>query len=498
MTESPEDAAHSTAADRTAEIDRLCDLYEAEWRAGSPRPIAEHVAAAGADLRPALQAELETVAEELVRERDSAAESAGGVAAAPHRLVPIIAGCPTFSCLPRESIDALAARLERGTVVPGTRVLTQAAACPGLQIVLRGRLVIELEDDSGARRHIDDVRPGGIVGEIGLLTGRPCTAHVTATEESELLVLPAASFRELRGEFPELELALSQLVGDRLGEREFDGLCGKVVGPCRLIRCLGRGGMGVVYEGRMLLGEAEVAVKMLRHGLAHDARAIDRFRREAAMLDGLRHHGIVGVADLFVECRTLFLIMELCRGRDVRQLLAAHGPVEPGIARRLLGQIAAALAHAHARGVVHRDIKPSNVLIDLAGRAKLADFGLAAMVMEKTGTGLVGTPGYMPPEQLAGGELGPAADWYAFGCLAAEVLSGRPLFDPTDLVAMATAKAERTPSLDPAWSHADPELADIIAASLHPLPERRRLDLDAVAGWAGPVPELAAACGHGA
>lgn len=491
-------ATDPTILVRSAEIDRICDRYEADWRAGRAPPVADVLVAVADDLRPALETELIAIVDELRQDIPAAGAAVDAAWAAHATLARAVAACPTFTHLPTAALAALAARLERRSVPTETVVLVQDAACPGLHVVLRGRLVVELDDHAGMRRLIGEALPGSVVGEIGLLTGRPCTAHVRAVEETELLVLPAAAFAALRAEFPELEPALAQVVGDRLGEREVDGLCGKLVGPCRLVRCLGRGGMGVVYEARLVAGGDQVAVKMLRHGLADDPRAVERFRQEAAVLGDLRHPGIARVADLFVDCRTLFLIMELCRGADLRSLVHVWGPLPPPAARRLLGQIAAALAHAHARGVVHLDVKPSNVLLDESGLVKLIDFGLARMLTEEQHGCWSGTPRYMPPEQLAAGAAGPAADWYAFACLAAELLAGRPLFDDGDLVVMAAAKAAWPQRLDAGWTAADPELALIVEAALHPLPESRRLELEAVARWAGPVPEWSPAPSAGA
>jgi hypothetical protein len=488
-------ATDPTILVRSAEIDRICDRYEADWRAGRAPPVADVLLTVADDLQPALETELLAIVEELRHDAPAAGAGADAAWATRATLTRAVAACPTFTHLPPAALAALAARLERRSVLAETAVLVQDAACPGLQIVLRGRLVVELDDHAGTRRPLGEALPGSVVGEIGLLTGRPCTAHVRAVEETELLVLPAAAFAELRAEFPELEPALAQVVGDRLGERELDGLCGKLVGPCRLVRCLGRGGMGVVYEAQLVTGGEPVALKMLRHGLADDPRAVDRFRQEAQVLSDLRHPGIARVADLFVDCRTLFLIMELCGGSDLRSVVAARGPLPPPAARRLLGQIADALAHAHARGVVHLDVKPSNVLLDESGLAKLIDFGLARMLTEDRRGYWSGTPRYMPPEQLAAGAAGPAADWYAFACLAAELLSGRPLFDDGDLVIMAAAKSAWPQRLAAGWTAADPELAAIVAAALHPLPESRRLDLEAVARWAGPVPAWSPAPG---
>lgn len=483
----------STDEATVAEVDRRCDLFEEAWRTGKSPTVAEYVAAADAAVRPQLAVELDLLAAEL--RRKSAASGSEGRSArgdSHESLLQSLARCSSFAHLSPVSLAALASRLVRRTAVAGEAILEQGRACPGLQILLRGRLVIELEDSDGRRVRIDEALPGSVVGEIGLLTGQPCTAHVRVAEDSALLVLAATDFADLRRTFPELELALTQVVDDRLGEREFDGLCGKTIGPFQLVRCLGRGGMGVVYEARRIVGGEEVAVKMLRHGLADDPRAVDRFQQEAVVLAAMRHPGIVGVADLFVEFRTMFLVMELCRGTDLRQAMVSRGPLCPAIVRRVLGQIAAGLAHAHRQSVVHLDVKPSNVLIDTAGTVKLADFGLARMFADDNGaTGLMGTPRYMPPEQLAGCAAGVASDWYAFGCLAAELLTATPMFDDTDLIALAVSKTCWRMPDEWEWARADPELAALVAAAMHPLPEHRQLDLDAVATWAGPVPELA-------
>jgi tRNA A-37 threonylcarbamoyl transferase component Bud32 len=481
---------NTTLADRRAQIDRICDHYEAAWRAGHSLSIAEIVADVEGALRAVLEAEINALAEELDRERSTGERGHEDFPVDRATLLRAIIDCPTFSFLPPSSAMALAERLEHRRVSVGTPLLVQAEPCPGLQIVLRGRLTIELKDAAGVKHHIDEALPGSIVGEMGLLTGRPCTASVWALEETDVLTLPTAAFTELQKQFPELELALAQLVGDRLGERAIDGLCGKVVGPCRLLRCLGRGGMGVVYDAQMIDDESVVAVKMLRHSLADDTHAADQFHREAAVLSNLRHEGIARVRNLFVDCRTLFFIMERCDGLNLQRLLGDYGPVPPPTARKLLGQLASALSHAHKRDIVHLDLKPSNVIVTGDGCTKLIDFGLARILAEDQAGCWSGTPRYMAPEQLAEGTAGPAADWYAWGCLAVELLTARPLFDSSNLIAMATAKAAWPPPQMGDWSASDPELAEIVEASLHPLPELRELDLEAVSRWAEPAPEI--------
>jgi CRP-like cAMP-binding protein len=470
----------------SAVIDRLCDQYEEDWRAGRVRDVGDYLAEADPAIRPSLSAELTAIASELEAEHDDPAAKDRGA------LMRAVTECPTFDHLALEPRTALANALSRRSFAPGDRVLTQGSACPGLHIVLDGRLTIEVHAAEAASRRIDDAIAGSVVGEMGLLTGNPCTANVFAAEATKTLFLDAAIYEDLRIRFPELEWSLGQLVGDRLGEREFDGLCGKRVGPCVLLRCLGRGAMGVVYEAQSEETGDPLAVKMLRHSLADDPHALTRFRREAELLQSLQHSGILAVGEVFLEYRTLFLSMELCRGRDLGKITAARGPLSPPVVRPLLGQVAAALNHAHERNIVHLDLKPANLLLDCTGRVKLADFGLARLLSDHDSFGLTGTPRYMPPEQLASEAVGAAADWYAWGCVAAELLSGRPLFDDSDMVAMAKAKASRQPVLSDDWTAQDPELAEVVRAAVHPLPELRLLDLDIVTSWARPVPELAA------
>ncbi|MBI4862049.1 MAG: protein kinase [Candidatus Riflebacteria bacterium] len=189
---------------------------------------------------------------------------------------------------------------------------------------------------------------------------------------------------------------------------------------------LGQGGMGVVYRAHDTVRGVDVAVKVLSPLVRDDRSAVKRFEVEARTLQKLDHPGIVRVLD--VELGVLPLMaMELLKG-DPLDGLVRRGPLECGRALHLAGQVAEALGHSHAAGVVHRDLKPSNIMVLAGDRAKLLDFGLAKdedrTRLTRTGD-VIGTVRYMPPEQFAGRPTGPATDVYALALLLLEMLTGR-------------------------------------------------------------------------
>jgi serine/threonine-protein kinase len=223
-----------------------------------------------------------------------------------------------------------------------------------------------------------------------------------------------------------------------------------LAGRFELKEFLGRGGMGEVYlaEDRELGGP--VALKTIRMGLL-DTQGTARFRREVQLARQVTHEGICRVFDVgreSIEGRELvFFTMEFVPGETLRQLLQRKGKLSAEEARPLLAQLAAALQALHAKGIVHRDLKPANVMVD-GGRLCLTDFGLARAFEddeaagEYTQTGaILGTPGYMAPEQLAGETATPASDVYAFGVVAYEMLTGQRAAQSDDLAAGRTGLA---------------------------------------------------------
>jgi tetratricopeptide (TPR) repeat protein len=211
------------------------------------------------------------------------------------------------------------------------------------------------------------------------------------------------------------------------------GDAGKAIRQYAIVRELGKGGMGVVYEAFDTTLKRRVAIKTILDPARADPDALERFRREAQAAARVPHPGIVQVFETGVHEGKPFLVMELVDGESFEALLKREA-VPPRRVAEIVRGVALALEHAHAHGVVHRDVKPANVLVDKEGKPRLTDFGLArdeAVTAQLTATGdVLGTPAYMAPEQARGvpGEQGPHTDVYALGGLLYRALTGSPPF----------------------------------------------------------------------
>ncbi len=222
-------------------------------------------------------------------------------------------------------------------------------------------------------------------------------------------------------------------------DRVADEAIGRVIaGRFRVERPLGRGGSGRVYLATQLSIGREVALKLLHPDHARDRVQVRRFYREARAATRLGSEHVVRIIDFGVddETRTPFIAMEYLEGETLRERIA-RGPVAPKEAARIGAAIARALGEAAAAGIVHRDLKPANVMC-VAGRdgptVKVMDFGVAKDLaggdtdtLTLQGVAL-GTPAYMAPEQVSGGDVGPRTDLYALGCVLFEMVTGAPLF----------------------------------------------------------------------
>jgi serine/threonine protein kinase/beta-lactam-binding protein with PASTA domain len=213
-------------------------------------------------------------------------------------------------------------------------------------------------------------------------------------------------------------------------------------GRYRLEERLARGGMSTVYAATDLRLHKTVAVKVMAEHLAHDPTFVDRFTREARAAAMLSHVNVVGVSDQGSDQGLVFLVMELVRGRTLRDLLQARGRLTVAEAFAVLEPTLAGLTAAHRAGIVHRDIKPENVLIGVDGVVKVADFGLARAVVgtgqtSQTGGVLIGTVAYLSPEQLERGRADARSDIYAAGIVLYEMLTGHPPYGGDTPLAVA-------------------------------------------------------------
>ncbi|MEO5617868.1 MAG: serine/threonine-protein kinase, partial [Candidatus Eisenbacteria bacterium] len=209
---------------------------------------------------------------------------------------------------------------------------------------------------------------------------------------------------------------------------------------------LGRGGMGEVYAATDLTLDRRVALKFVSQGLAGDEETVQRFEREARAAAALNHPHIATLYAFERDGHRPFIAMELLSGRSLRTRLA-QGPFALGEALALARSVAAALAHAHARGIAHRDIKPENLMLDEHGTIKVTDFGLAraAQLSRLTMTGTtMGTAAYMGPEAAAG-ESGTPTDVFALGVVLHEMLAGVTPWRADNPLAMMFAIAQARP-----------------------------------------------------
>jgi serine/threonine protein kinase len=202
----------------------------------------------------------------------------------------------------------------------------------------------------------------------------------------------------------------------------------------RLIEVLGRGGMGIVFRAHETALDREVALKVLALDPVLSPEAYARFEREAKLAARLDHPHIVPIFAVGQRNTVAFYTMRLVRGGTLEDVLAGHASLDVEHVFDILRDVARALDYAHAQGVIHRDIKPANVLIGDSGHAMVSDFGIAKALGSGdapvgSGTGIIGSPGYMSPEQWRGEDIDAKADQYALGVMAFEMLTGHRPFE---------------------------------------------------------------------
>ncbi len=218
-------------------------------------------------------------------------------------------------------------------------------------------------------------------------------------------------------------------------------------GRYRIVRRLGQGGMARVFLAQDESLHRQVAVKVLADRHSDDPHFIERFQREARAAARLNHPNIVQVYDQSQTAGMSYIVQEYVEGETLKDLIRRESPIEPRRAITIALQILAALRVAHQQGVIHRDVKPQNILVQLDGKIKVADFGIAsAGDTEMTEAGsIVGTAQYLAPEQARGLSVGPPADLYAVGIVLYEMLSGRVPFEGEAAVTVAMRHVQEAP-----------------------------------------------------
>jgi eukaryotic-like serine/threonine-protein kinase len=282
----------------------------------------------------------------------------------------------------------------------------------------------------------------------------------------------------------------SDLEGRRLGDRY------------RIESLVASGGMAAVWRATDEVLGRRVAVKVLHDRLGRDRDVVTRFRREAVAAARLSHPAVVRVFDTGEEEGLNYIVMELCEGRTLQDIVERDAPLPPTEAVAIVRAVLQGLAHAHRGGVVHRDVKPSNILLDGNGLVKVTDFGIAkaGFAEDLTTTGnLMGTARYLAPEQVEGGVVDARADLYASGIVLYELLTGRPPFRAETNLAAATMRLTTEPPPPGALRSGIPRALDAaVMRSLARDPDGRYQSaeemseaLEAAMPGDGPAPTLA-------
>ena len=253
------------------------------------------------------------------------------------------------------------------------------------------------------------------------------------------------------------------------------------LGDYELVRELGRGGMGVVYEAKHLKRGNRVALKTLPtgvHGQEINADRLHNFRREFRSLAEINHSNLVGMQTLEVDGSQWFFTMDLIEGTEFLNYVRPQNRLDEVRLRSALKQLAVGIIFLHENGIVHRDLKPSNVLVEPDGRVLILDFGLVAQLQhvgDATATGsamFAGTPRYAAPEQMFG-ERTEATDWYAFGTMLYEALAGHPPFTASSQVELLQNKQRENPLPLAGRNEVDQQLAKLAEQLLKREPELR-------------------------
>src|SRR5450432_891362 len=283
---------------------------------------------------------------------------------------------------------------------------------------------------------------------------------------------------------------------------------GTKLGPYETLSLLGAGGMGEVYRARDSRLKREVAIKVLPHALSLDTDRLRRFEQEALATAALNHPNILAVFDIGTNEGSPYVVSELLEGETLRERLRG-GSIATRKALDYALQIAHGLAAAHEKGIIHRDLKPENLFVTNDGRVKILDFGLAKLVETPEGTPVTGLPtatahgaaatepgvvlgtlGYMSPEQVRGRGADARSDIFSFGAILYEMLSGRRAFQGDSAAdTMSAILREDPPELTLTNQNVSPGLERVIRHCLEKNPEQRfhsahdlAFDLEALSG----------------
>src|SRR5712691_8307459 len=261
-----------------------------------------------------------------------------------------------------------------------------------------------------------------------------------------------------------------------------------------IIRLLGQGGMGAVYQAHDRELDRQVALKVIRGDMAANPEILRRFKQELILARQITHKNVIRIFDLGQADGIKFITMEYIEGQDLQGLLKQEKKLEPADAAKIIAQVCRALDVAHAEGVIHRDLKPQNIMLDKTGRVYVMDFGIArsTLTSSMTQTGaLIGTPDYMSPEQAKGQAVDARSDLFAIGIIFYEILSGQsPYIADTTMGKLWKRTSEPARPLGELDKTIPPPLSEIVKKCLEIDTQKRFASatelLHASEDWQGP------------
>ncbi len=284
-----------------------------------------------------------------------------------------------------------------------------------------------------------------------------------------------------------IESSPDDVVAGMMAEKQTSSMIGRTLGHYRISSLLGAGGMGEVYRAYDLRLDRDVAVKILPEHLAQDAEALHRFEREAKAVAALSHPNILSIFDFGTEENVSYAVMELLEGETLRARLQ-RGAIGWREVVEIGSAISEGLSAAHAKGIIHRDLKPENIFLTLGNQVKILDFGIARIKrvvapdadtlttgIETTKHGVVmGTIGYMSPEQVKGEAAEAPSDIFSLGCVLYEMVSGqRPFARATTAEMIAAILDAEPPPLTLTAKNTPTELQQVISRCLNKSPDNR-------------------------
>ncbi len=342
---------------------------------------------------------------------------------------PAWAAVEMFSALNDHAVANLRDALEPVEFDGGEVIVEQGQPGEEMFILERGSVLVSVRSAMQDTHFERILTAPAVFGEMALVMSQPRVATVIADGSCRCLRLSRTVLESLMKRIPQIGEFLTRAVGERLMEASTINHVGKY----RVIGKLGAGAAATVFEAEHPGLQRTVALKMLTHALVYHEKFAQQFQKEAQLIASLNHEHIVRVFDTERSHGTHFIVMEKLSGLTLDDIIQQGHRLNWGTVRRVLREIASALAYSHQRGLLHRDVKPSNVFLTAEERkVKLLDFGIAIepdASEAKHGEQLFGTPYYMSPEQALGQQLDGRSDLYSLGILAYELITGQVPFE---------------------------------------------------------------------